>query len=221
MNMEYSTFLRKICESAQFAILIPLVLSLMNLKKLTNVFKAVLLTLIVLTIVDFIGFHLYINGENNIHLLHLYILIETCCWVFIYIQLLKEQYFHRVVLLGMVVIFLSVFWITNGSWDLIYEVSNTDRMLSSLIFLYCSIAWFALMLKTKLDTKHDDLFWLNAGIFAHGFNNFAFTLIFMLFLQSPNAPMLEIWTLYNIFVIVYYSLIAVAIWKHSKVPIFG
>lgn len=220
--MDYSTCLRTICEIAQCSILLPLVLALGRFQKLDLVFKLLLLLLIVSTFVGFIGYQLYTKVENNIPLLHLYTLAEGYLWALIYYRLLVVPR-HKQILLGLVAFFSLFMIINSGSWQLIFKINYYNRLVSSLLLLYCSVTWFLVTLRTQdlWHARYDGVFWLNAGVLLYGLNNAVFALVLLWMNNSPKAALLEVWTLYSVFVMMHYFLITIGIWRQNKVLMDG
>lgn len=218
--MDYSNVLRNICGIAQFSIFLPLLIGIIGYRKLSKVFKWLILSLLILASIGIVGYVLSLRGENNILYLHLYVLVEGWLLGLVYYQLLNQKK-YKIGLITFLATLTVISFITNGSSERIYQINNSDRIVASLLFLYCGAIGFYIEQKDKSGKHHNRLFWLNASIFTYGLNTLTFTVILSVLLQSPNAPILEIWALYSLLMTVYYIMMTIAIWKDKQVPIVG
>lgn len=215
--MNYHYYLRIICEVSQFAVLIPLVFALFRFKYLTNLFRQIVLLVLILAAIGFTGAWFYWKGKNNIPLMHFYTLAEVLLWGMIYYSIFTQLLIKRI-LLGLLVSAVLVFVGSTGSLDLLYKVHYTNKFMESIVLLYCSVAWFYLALKNNDNLRQEDLFILNIGVFIYGINNGSFTVARTWLLEDSTAP-LELWAIYDALLIVYYFLITVAMGRNTKVPI--
>lgn len=216
--MEYTGFLRTICEITQFSVLIPLLIGLIQFYRLDRTFKAVVILFGVSACFGFFSYQLYVKGHNNIHLVHLHTLVEGYMWGGVYFFLLEKNK-HRYVLLALMIGLTISFLITTGNFELIHTLSNSNRVVESVLLIYCSTLCFNVILEEDHHLQYNDLFLLNVGVFTYGINNLTFALANIWLQQNFSAPTLEGWALYAVFGIAYYLFISVAIWKHTKVPI--
>lgn len=222
VSMDYTSFLKSICEVAQFCTLIPITIGLLQYQHIGKPFRFILLLFGVLTCMSIIGYWLYLRKENNIPIAHLYGLTEGLGWSAIYLYLLRKRGF-RLVLLGLIGVFVFIFWVNTGSWDLLYSDNVMNQVVSSLVLLYCSIAYSIdlLEIKSSEPKRYEAFLWLNAGVFVYGLNSCTFALVFTWLSNNQAAPILELWALYSVFLISHYVVVTIAIWKHSTVPISG
>lgn len=218
--MTYDDIFRGVCELAQFAILIPLYLGIKEFKKSNLIFRLMTISLFALALIGFSGYWLYLKGENNVALSHIYTLTEGLLWGIVYYNILRKP-IYRTGLLILSCLVITVFWITTGALELLHEINTLNRLAVNLMLLYCSVIGSTYLLeRNSLQvTKREDLLLLNAGLFIYSLNNCIFALVFAWLLNNPTAPMLMLWALYSTFVIAYYIIISIAIWKHKKVLI--
>lgn len=212
--MDY--YLRIICEVAQFAILVPLVFSFFRFKYMSGTFRQVSFLLFVLAIIGFTGYYIYLQGENNIPLMHLYTISEGLLWGLFYYSLFDHILLKRI-LIGFLVLIATVFICSTGSLELIWTVHYTNRLAESFVLFFCSIAWFYLALKKDSHMRQDDLFVLNIGVFIYGINNGCFSIARTWFLDDSTP--LELWAIFDALLIVYYFLVTIAMQRNIKVPV--
>ncbi|MEM6684568.1 MAG: hypothetical protein AAF617_02140 [Bacteroidota bacterium] len=213
------SFLATISEISQLSLGIPIVMCLWRYKRLNKLYWTLFVLLIVAAIISYNAYTLYKNVQNNMHILHLYTVVEYIFWSLFYYQLFKKSMVKKAII-GLVVILVAFSILNTLYWQPLDTFNSYSRSLEAAFLLCFAIAWFyKVFVNGKIIRleKHP-VFWINAGVLVY------FSGAFLLFISNnflvgiSKQAFFQAWTLHALFLIIHYLFITIGIWliKHKK-----
>ncbi|MBC8756234.1 hypothetical protein H2O64_16275 [Kordia sp. YSTF-M3] len=206
-----------ISEIAQFSIVLPITACVFRYKRFDKLFWTLGILLAFAGIISYSAYQLYIKGENNMHLLHVYTVVEYTLWSLFYYQLFQKVWVKRLLIsLNILFILFSIYNVLN--WQPLDTYNSYGRSLEGILLLCFAIGWFYKVFINsaikRLETH--PIFWINAGVLVY------FSGAFLLF-SSKNfmqkisrEEFIAIWTLHGIFLIIHYLFISIGIWLKKR-----
>ncbi|WP_420573194.1 hypothetical protein [Kordia sp.] len=202
-----------ISEVAQFSIVLPITIAVIRYKHFDKLFWTLSGLLVFAGIIAYWAYKLYASKENNMHLLHVYTVVEYTCWSLFYYQLFQKLWIKRLIV-SLIILFMifSIYNVCN--WQSLETYNSYGRSLEGALLLCFAIAWFYKVFensKIKRLEKHP-IFWINAAVLTY------FAGAFLLF-SSKNfmqeitqEEFIAVWTLHGVFLIIHYLFISIGIW---------
>ena len=196
---------------------LPLFFYLIAFRKLNKVkaFRYLGMVVIVLVLANFYGGILSSRGENNLHLFHIYTVLEHSLITFIFIEMINKKGFKAIALSGLFIFYLFV--ITNIIFlEPINTFNSNTRSLQGVItLLYCVFFYYTIFDDAKvIDLSNYPYFWLVSGMMLY----FSGTLFLYVFGDQivSNKKYVDYYDIHSFFNIVQNTFYAYTLWLGSR-----
>lgn len=213
------TFLANFSEIAQLSLVLPLIAIAFRFKRFTRPFWILCSLLIVAAIVSYTAYILYKNRLNNMHLLHIYTILEYALWSIFYYQLFEKKHIKRFII-GSIVVFIIFSILNTIFWQPLKMYNSYSRSVEGAFLLCFSIAWFYKVFINGKITKLEahPVFWINAGVLIYFSGSFLLFISNNFLLELSTQEFFQAWALHGLFLMIHYIFIAIGIWliKHKK-----
>ena len=208
-------------EYAFLPVLITATFTLVIFRRLVNEMKHIGYFILFSAVIEIVSKILWYQKENNLPLLHLYVLIGFLLLIWFYHHVLKD-YLQRNVLLSIAILF-SVFTVINSiGFETIYTFNSTALSIQAILLIIISIFTFIVLMndivKEKRSGLHKSLNWINSGIFVYYLSSLMVFYFGNLFIQH-YSPLTNqyLWCMHSVFLMVMYSCFFIGLWKSPKV----
>ncbi len=202
---------------SSFIAVIPLLLAIFNLKKLSKIQTKLVYILVIVLVVESISSILWNQKINNLPLYHFYTVIEFLLIINIFMTALSGV-FSKLFFLIVSIVFI-VFAIVNTLFfqDLYTFNSNATSVLGILVIFFALSYFYALLKEMKYNAlETNPMFWISSGFLIYFSSNLIlFYINNSLFKGSTEASYL-VWGLHAIINIVLTIFYTIAIWVKPK-----
>ncbi len=209
-----------IIEYAFLPVLITATYTLAIFRRLVNEMKHIGYFILFSAVIEIVSKILWYQKENNLPLLHLYVLIGFLLLIWFYHHVLKE-YLQRNVLLSIACCF-SIFTVINSiAFETIYTFNSTALSIQAILLIIISIFTFIVLMndivKENRSGLHKSLNWINSGIFVYYLSSLMVFYFGNVFIQyySPLTNQ-YLWCMHSLFLMVMYSCFFIGLWKSPK-----
>lgn len=194
---------------ASYSTLIPLIVAIYNRNKLDYPLKYLSYLIYFSACIEIISAILWWQEENNLPLLHIFVVVEFILIGWMY-QLHLYKLYNRYLIPVLIVAF-SIFSIINSLFiQSIYTFNTYARPIGNLLFIIFAISYYYKLLK-ELKIRYlerNPMFWINTGILIY-FSGSLFLFIFSNYLLKQTQLNNLFWSIHaglNVFINVLYAI---------------
>lgn len=198
-------------------ILVAVVVFLWRFKLINNDEKWIGWLSLVALVAQLVSSALWHAQQNNLWVSHVYTPIELALLLFWYRGAFEAKVSNAVMLvLNLAIVLLAVL---NGLlWESILEINSLPRSVESVVLITLSLLlWAKVMRELKTERLVDKpAFWFNAAIILY-FSGNALLFWFSTYLFTiSNQTKVLLWVMHSCFMLVYYVLFSIGLWKAQK-----
>lgn len=196
---------------------LPLFFYLIAFRKLNRVkaFRYLGILVIVLVIANFYSSSLSSQGINNMHLFHIYTVLEHSLITLIFIEIIKKKGFKTIALSGLFIFYLFVITDIIFLEPLNTFNSNIRSVQGVITLLYCVFFYYSIFDDAKVvELSNYPYFWLVSGMILY----FSGTLFLYVFGDQivSNKKYVDYYQIHNFFNIIQNTFYAYTLWLGSK-----
>jgi hypothetical protein len=201
-------------EYSNLIILIPLFISVVNLKKSTLELKLIFYYLVLATITQAVSFAFWKINMNNFPILHVYTILEYLLLLWFY-SVILNKFIYKAVFVTLSIAF-PVFSILDSIFiESIFTFNTYGRSLEALIFIFLSISWFVKIVaedeETRLMGKAINI--INSGFLIYFAGSIAMFSYSSYVEQMSISFRKTLWTIHTVLTVQLYILIAIGLWR--------
>ncbi len=196
---------------------LPLFFYLIAFRKLNRVkaFRYMGILVILLVIANFYSSSLSSQGINNMHLFHIYTVLEHSLITLIFIEIIKKKGFKTIALSGLFIFYLLVITDIIFLEPLNTFNSNIRSVQGVITLLYCVFFYYSIFDDAKVvELSNYPYFWLVSGMILY----FSGTLFLYVFGDQivSNKKYVNYYQIHNFFNIIQNTFYAYTLWLGSK-----
>lgn len=216
--MEKHNFVFYIIVFSAALCLVPLIISLVNFKKINLQLMPIFLLLVINTVMEVINFFFARAGEHNYYIFHYFTVIEFTL-ISLFYSFFFKQFFNPLLINLLIPVFLIGGYIdskVNG----VNSVNNFSASIESIIIVFYSLFLFYYVLKNLIfeNLLSTPIFWLNAGFLFYFSGNM------ILFVFSKHMAQIEpekyalLWhVIHTFFNILFNIFLSFGFWKTKEI----
>lgn len=164
---------------------------------------------------------LWYRGENNLPLLHLYVLVGFLLIIWFYRSILI-RFIHDSIFLFVALSFTLFTLVNSLFFETIFTFNSTALSVQAVLLITFSIFTFMVLMndivKDKRPELHPFLNWINSGVFVYYLSSLMVFYFSSMFIQIYSSLTNQyLWSMHSIFLMVMYSCFFIGLWKSPKV----
>ena len=202
---------------APWIIILPVCLTLRNHKKYSPEIKTISYYMMLSTLALVTSFIYWKQKINNLHITHIFTLLEFLILIRFYSKLLMGFISKKTFIL--LTIFFTLFALIDSIFlESIFSFNTLGRSVEALIFISLSFCWFIKLLKSEQNLNSPTskvISYIVGGFFIY----FSGSIILFAFSNSINkmtySLSLNIWSIHTILSVILYLTISLGLFKYQ------
>ena len=198
------------------SVLIPLIISSIQVRKMDRDLKLVMAVLVLSLASDTIAYILAQNSINTYLVLNIFLITQFICLALIFRNHTKDPLIINVIILTFILFGLINIILFEGPWIF----NSASNIAASLILIGLCLSYFYLLMNDLpiLHIQQLPMFWISTGILIYYAGNFFLFLVKNYLIYGEFGSHRLMWVLHNLLNITKNILFAIGLWQSYRKP---
>lgn len=202
-------------EWLKYLMLIPLLVGIIKYRELNLPLKILLYYVIFDIVTTLINEFLWARNINNLYVFNLFKVVEFFIITYVFQLIIKNKRIDYLIktayfVYGIVILYTFLYY---QAFD---EYANHLNLIESFLFIVFASSYLFYLIKNEKDILKDPFAWFSSAVLMYFITSFLIYASFHKLAKLDKTVFMQVWTVKNLFMYLYFILIAVAFYKQAK-----